>query len=322
MVLHVVDKVARRIVLGKDALGEARALVYNSDSEFSLMKGLWLCDFAMEIFTPAICEHLGIIVVPPNQAKKADLKTPNLHEYINAIYTHFSTSGLNQSALARVDYLGTQAKRIHEKRNQVQHEGVSFSPVDTRGWVAEVASYLDEISNLTFGMNTDSITISIMVKDDEARENFNQAQQKLSVGDFDEAAELTAKGYSAGTFNAVYMSYDFSKRDQATVIKRSQISFSSIVLGNMSSIHGSDFNADREVRKALERLVEQLSPTQFGISLSKSSKFLALLPGVDRAPGSARWYSIGKPKSYTREEVQFLLDTAIEIVYRAEGYFS
>jgi hypothetical protein len=322
MVTHIADKVARRIILGKDALSEARTLVNQSDLEFNLMKGIWLCDFAMEAYTPALCEHLGIIIPTSKDAKRADPRMPALDEYLALIEEYFSASLSDTQMVGRISYLTARAKKIHQKRNQVQHEGISFSSTDTRSWVTEVASYLDELSIHSFGMGIDSITASIMIKDDEARYCFEGAHQKFDVGEFEEAAYLIAKGYNIGVFNAVYMSSDFQKRDSEIVKKRTEINFSSLITEQLSTVHvRTGSNADIEARRAIERLIRYLSPMQFGMTLNKSVKFLALMPKVERTLMSSEWFVFGESRQYTKEEIQFLIDTAIESVYHAESYF-
>lgn len=319
--MQISEKVVRRLVLGKDALSESRLLTFSTSSDFNLMKGLWLADFALEISAPAFCDHLQItsnIQAPKN---KPPGYTPGLTSYINELKDYFVNTLVNTSDQQKIVYLTDRMHSIHTKRNQVQHEGISFDAQSVRSWVTQVADYLNEMSNLSIYQLFETLTLANMIANTEARTYFQTAMDLMDKGELYDAAVAAASGYDSTVGGLTHIGLSTDQVHREKVRQRQAIDLKIILLRNVSSFHVTSQFADKQLTKAFETLVDYIHPMQFGISLEKSTKFLSLAPRVHQAAGSKVYWTEGQMKQYTKEEVQFIIDAGIEMAYKAEQYF-
>jgi hypothetical protein len=299
------DSIARRLILVKDAIFKAQQLVSHTNVDLNLMLAVWQADFALELAFPAFFDQQSWAHPPPK-----GLRAPGLPEFLEVFEKNHIIGNLH------FVHLISLARKIHDARNKIQHQGVIFSQSTSSEYVYNAKSILEELSSQYLGVNLDRINLSLLNTDLDAQKYFDEALEHSTKGDYDDAARSIAKAYKIAYSNllkSICISqetsnyYLKSQRRQPLKQKIEKI---------LSSASLDSFLRDSYLEKAISALIEPIGLIQFGIDLDIAVRFYNLLPGVVQPADSTDWVHYGSHENYLLEDIEFLFDQSLHILHR------
>jgi hypothetical protein len=269
------DSIARRLILAKNAVIEAQQLVSNTQVDLNLMRAVWQADFALELAFPAFFDQEGWL--PPPNTDKLNLRVPGLPDFLK----EFEDKHLPNDSFRHLVGL---AKKIHIARNNIQHQGITFSQTTSSEYVHNAKSILDKLSSQFLKVSFNKVNLSLLNNDLGAQEYFDEALKCLEEEKYFKSARAISIAYKIGYENLVQIG---SNRVQNHWNLSLESQISEIFREDNSSVR------DSSLGKAIFALTRPLGVMQFGVDLNTAMNFFNLLPGVMQALGGTWRYLVG-----------------------------
>ncbi len=186
-------------------------------------------------------------------------------------------------------------------------------------FVNDARNLLDQLFQDWIGVDLYGINLSLINTNKEAQLYFNKALEHIKRGENNDASQSIAIAYKIGYDNLFFLNNDIVERDPISLESRWNQSLHVRVENILRERSQSSrmFRLPDYIHEAIETISEPLGLTQFGVELNTAVQFLNLLPSMIRSLGSSsNWWLSGNEHAYTKEEVEYLFDQALLILYR------
>jgi hypothetical protein len=185
--------------------------------------------------------------------------------------------------------------RLHDIRNDVQHELAILHPQDALKYPALVESFLKSSYQDVFGVDYDSLSPLSLVVDQQIREQLEKAHTALEAKEWDKVATESAIGF--------HMLLDLAK-----TIALDDPFFNGIFVGN--EMFGHEFKDQRQqvecIVEHINNLKENLLVVACGIDYVQYLKYKNRSPMVTQHIGGR--YDAYLRKNYSEDEAKGILN--------------
>jgi hypothetical protein len=207
-------------------------------------------------------------------------------------------------------------EKLNMARVGLKHHGHRTTADQINNHLIAAKSFLDEATNLCFGVSLSEISLVELIKSDKVRALLSASTTAMQNSNYAEALENAALAFAIGS---------------ARVYRRLHLSFmgfgsslTSLAYGMDAELAGAIEHATVPIKEAINRLAEDygraISLVSLGVDLRDYELFQSLTPVVHLFPGGSHHAAQWMHES-TQEEVkaQWCVDFVIDFMLRLES---
>jgi len=288
----VTGKDTKRLLIVRETIDEARAIVSNNSTDYSLMKAVWLADLAVELTLASVVVDLELHL---------ETTRPMFHNYVKAIVDDAKHQELTTLKLHKAE-LGA----LHDARNRV-HNALAFTQEASKRLVQKAEFFLQAAFLEVYGVDLDKLSVVSFLKPSEARDRLASAEGKIADGDYDGAAMEIAIAFETGK-------RDFGSRPSHSnthVYRRRLVKISNNLTGHL----------DKDLAKSVSAISSLLYLLRYGVDLDKAMTFLETSKNVSPQFGNDRWIAFDSPgEEFTESNTRTQLEFVADVLYRFQAY--
>ncbi|KAB2965160.1 MAG: hypothetical protein F9K16_02620 [Thermoanaerobaculia bacterium] len=271
-----------RLLIVKSLLLKAQEQVQDSGRWAEAFILLHLHD-ALELFLAVVAEHLGLRIARDDGYEKL----------VEKIDKSKADTGTN------LPYV-TQLGRLNRARVSFKHAGLAPQRHEVLTWLANVESFLEEVSRTHLNLAISSVSIASFIRHPRLGRLARRAEEALERAAFADAALFSAQ--------AITLALALAKSMRSRV-----------PLGVLEMRLGPQAELAKAIIETSEELDQVVDLLSFGISFFDLRRFRILTPHVDLSDAMTFWASWDRdPQEVTVDEARFCVEFAIRTVDHLE----
>lgn len=286
----ITGKDTRRLLIVRETMDEARAIVSGNPTDYSLMKAVWLADLAVELTLASVAADLTLPVK----------KRPMFNDYLDAIAADTKHQELSALKLHIV-----VLDKLHTARNRI-HDGLAFTQKDSRSLVQTAELFVQTAFLDVYGADLDTLSLTSFLNTGPARDHLEAAEAEMLKDDYSEAMLQVAIAFEIGRR---HLSKQLRERNR------------NLWSEELFPSQGRMPHTVTLSEKAVKKVAWIFELSRFGIDVDRAIKYTERVPRAMGNRDEGPWISSsGIKRDYSKDEAQGHLEFVADVLYRFQTY--